>query len=135
MQRRKIQIKLGEKEYTFSERNKEDVDFNALQDKVRAQKFKFIQENVRDVDNQVALLTLEMRQIYTPEELGQYVFGNKGEQLKMIYDSFKIENPNIKFEEFQQMISAEEINKIACLVNELESDVEATDKKKVQKND
>lgn len=134
MHRKIINIKIGEKEFTFSERNKEDVDFNALQDKLRAQKFKFIQENVKDAETQIALLSMEMKKVYSAQEIGVFFFSNREEKLKMIFDSFKIANPDVKFEDLKKIIPDADVDRITKIINELESE-EVTDKKKAAESD
>ncbi len=131
MERKSISYKIGETEYIFSERNREDVSLSSLQEKVRAQKFKFIQENVKDSDQQLALLMDEMKKFYSSREIVLYVFSNQDEMYKAAYDSFKLKQTNIPFEEFKKKIPSGELIKIIELINQLEAS-ETEDKKKVE---
>jgi hypothetical protein len=130
MERKSITIKVGESEYIFSERNREDVCFSALQERIRARKFKFIQENVKDSENQLALLMDEMKKFYNKNEIALYIFSDTEELYKSAYDSFKLRQPIISFEEFKKKISEKEIMNIVELINKLEAPEE--DKKKAE---
>ncbi|RJP64401.1 MAG: hypothetical protein C4539_14575 [Ignavibacteriales bacterium] len=131
MERKSITYKIGESEYIFSERNREDVCLSSLQERVRAQKFKFIQDNVKDGDHQLALLMDEMKKFYSGREIVLYVFSNQDEMYKAAYDSFKLKQPNISFEDFKKKIPEKEIMNIVELVNKLETP-EEEDKKKAE---
>lgn len=120
MERKTIKIKITGGEFIFSERNKKDVDYSSLHKRLMEQRFKFIQQTVIEPDLQTAMLMSEIEKVYTPQQISIYIYSNKEEQLKMCYDSFKIAQPEITFEEFQKLISEDELSNIANLINVLE---------------
>lgn len=130
MERKSITIKVGESEYIFSERNREDVCLSALQERIRAKKFKFIQENVKDSENQLALLMDEMNKFYSKKEIALYIFSDTEELYKSAFDSFKLGQPMISFEDFKKKIPGKDLMNIVELINKLEAPEE--DKKKVE---
>lgn len=120
--RRTIPIILKDKKYTFAERNKDDMDFFSMQEKVRKKRFEFIQTNVKDPDNQVALLMTEINKVYSNTEIGMFI-GSDPEELKRIcYDSFKIENPEVKFEKFIELLDEGQEQTISKMIFELEAE-------------
>ena len=129
MKRKSIDIEYGDKALTLSERNKEDADFSALQEKCRAYKFKFIQENIVDEDNKLSMMLAEMRHVYTGMEIGQYIFSSEEEQYKIVWDSAKIENPNLTLDEVKEIVPKEELKKLMRIITGLETPED--DKKKV----
>lgn len=121
MKRREINIELADgKEYTFSERNKEDSDFSALQDRIRKHKIKFIQENVTDPENQSVLMMQQINKFYDAQEVGSYLAGNKEEISRMCYDSFKIKN-DLSYDQFLKLVEGK-ITTVYKLLNELEKE-------------
>lgn len=74
------------------------------------------------------MMLAEMRRIYTGAEISVYVSSDPTEIKKLAFDSFKIANPNIKFEEFEKICTLEDARKSLALINELE---ENESKKKV----
>ena len=126
--RRTIPVTLKGKEYTFSERNKDDMDFFSMQEKVRKKRFKFIQENVADPDTQTALLMTEINKIYSNSEIGIFISSDRDELKKICFDSFKIENPDVKFEQFLKLLDEGQEQTISKLIFELETEEHLTPK-------
>ena len=90
-------------------------------EKFRAKRFRFIQENVVDQDNQLAMLQLEIDKIYSDKDLiGLYSDPEFAEHIA--YDSFKVKNPECGYEEFKGLLMPGDIDKIIMVVSELEKD-------------
>lgn len=113
---------LDGKEYEFTERNREDINFMYYQNRLRADRCRFINENITDETDRLALLRLEMEKIYNDVEVGLFIMSSYDEQLKLIYASFKVKN-NISFEEFKNLVD----EKIVKDLTELIRDIEKTD--------
>lgn len=129
MKRKTINIKLSDgKEYSFSERNREDTDFARYHQKIREQNLTVIQNTVKDKDNQLTLMMAEMRRIYTPVEISIYISSSPEEIQRIAYDSFKVTNCDLQFDAFQKLCSPEDARKVTLLLSELEED---SGKKKV----
>ena len=126
-----IPIKLNDgKEYLFSERNREDADYYALQELLRKHNYTEIQDFIKDKDNQLTLLLVEQKREYSNKELSIFISSNQETQRKFCYDSFKLGNKDVDFTGFSALIDSEDVSRIFKLINELESDVSA----EVQKN-
>lgn len=136
LKRKTIKIKLNDgKFYVFSERNKIDNDYYAIQERLREFKIDFIQNKIKDKDNQLALLIAQMNRIYTTEEIAAYVASNKNEQRLACYNSFKIENKKISFEDFNnKLLSDDDVLNTARLIIELEKTEDSKKKKKALVN-
>lgn len=132
MQRRDINLTLNGKNYKFSERNLEDSSYAALLSKIRQHRFKFIQENVTDQEDRLAMLMAEMDKVYSNMDVGVYISGSIDEQYKIAYDSFKINNPAILFDEFVKLIPSGELKGIVELIYKLEREDSSEKKKKVK---
>jgi len=132
IKRKEIAVTLGGKPYIFSERNKSDMDFAALQEAVRAQKFSFIQKNVNDADDRLALMMAEMQKIYNNFEIGIYISGNIYETYRQVYNSFKIKNPDITLETFKTICPEAELKTVVEIITNLES-TEPGNKQKSEK--
>jgi hypothetical protein len=120
------------KEYIFSERNKEDVDIYAIRERFRKHNFRFIQENVTNPDDRLSLLMHESHKDYQmphkdeltgvtlPGDLGYYMSFDPEEQKYSLYDSFKIKNPDVKFDEFVKILPEDDMKGMIKLLNEIE---------------
>jgi hypothetical protein len=129
MKRKSFKLQLLDgKEYIFSERNMEDLNLAYLQDKIRADKVKFIQENIKNEDLQMPLLMQEMRAMYGAEEMAAYISSHKEEQTIMVYNSFKIENPEVSIEVFKPLVNEPLVQKLEKLIQELEKDEDINEK-------
>lgn len=120
MKRKTINIKLNEQDFLFSERNREDVDMFAIQEKIRKKKIEFIQNNVNE-ENQLPLLIAEMDKFYKDRDIIQYLASDPEEKFKAGYNSFKLGNPQISFEQFKDL-AKDKIDEILKLVTKLEGD-------------
>jgi len=125
MDRKSIKIKIKSGDFSFAERNKRDVDFVTLQEKLKDKNFAYIQKHVNDQDVQTTLLMSEVGKVYSSQEIIAFVVSDKSHQLKFIYDSFKINNPDTSFEDFQDLISEDEVQKVLDLILEMEGETEA----------
>lgn len=134
-QQRTIQIKLNDgKDYTFSERYKIDNDFFAFQERLRKSKIKFIQENILDKDDRLALLVQQMNKIYSTAEVASYISSSKEEQYLSLYNSFKIKNKEIGIDEFKKLVPESELSNILQIVTALEAEDENVKKKEAELN-
>lgn len=106
MSRKTIALLLADsKEYVFSERNKSDVDYAHLQDAVREHRMKQLHKTFGDdMDLLLSLLLAEQQRVYSDTEIGIYVFSNKTELQRICYDSWKIANPGVRFEQFLPLL-------------------------------
>ena len=122
MDRKTFEIELlDNKKYIFAERNREDVSFNHLQNKIRAIRTAFIEENIKIPDNQLPLLMQEMAKVYSITELNAYLETNVDELARgVVYPSFKINNAQIEFEKFQKLVDEPLTRKLKELIYELE---------------
>jgi len=128
MERKTFSFKLLDgKEYKFAERNREDIDFGYFQNRLRSERFKFIQENVIDETDRLALLRLEVDKIYSDQEIGIFILSNLQEQLKLVYASFKVMQPEIPFDEFSKLVNQNLVNELTKLISDLEKPEEIFD--------
>lgn len=132
MKRREFVLRISDKNYIFSERNREDSAYYALQEKVKQKKFRFIQDNIKESDDRLALMMAEMDKIYSPAEISMFIFSDKEEQFRIAYDSFKIKN-DITFEEFCKLMPERELKATVEMVFKLESEDTDAVKKKTEK--
>lgn len=105
--------------YKFAERNRADVSFSKIQNKLRGERIKFIQEHIPNEENQRVLLTMEMNKVYNFNELEQYAADNFDEAKQACYDSFKINNKET-FEKFGELFDENEFYDLRNLIIELE---------------
>lgn len=119
--RRNIPVKLLDgKEYLFSERNKEDSDFEALQDKLRKHTLRLIQESVTNPEERLILLAHELRHEYSIESVITHLMSSTDALLSIAFDSFKIANPGIGFEEFKKIFPMDDLKVLSDLIFQLE---------------
>lgn len=118
---------LDNKEYVFSERNREDINFIYFQNQIRAERCRFINNNITDDTDRLALLRLEMDKIYSDVEIGLFIMGNPEELLKLVYSSFKVKNPQIPFDEFKKLVDDKLVRELNELIVDLEKPEELFD--------
>ncbi len=94
MKRKSFKFAVGETDLLFFERNKEDSDYIAMSDRFRAHNFQFIQENTKAADDIGMLLMKEMDKDYTPEKISLFLYTNKAQIKRQLWDSFKL-NPSL----------------------------------------
>ncbi len=94
MKRKSFEFTVGETKLIFFERNKEDSDYIAMSDRFRAHNFEFIQENTKASDDIGMLLMKEMDKDYTPEKISLFLYTNKAQIKRQLWDSFKL-NPSL----------------------------------------
>lgn len=117
---------LDGKEYEFSERNREDLNYLVYQNQLRAERCRFIYDNIKDETDRLALLRLEMEKIYNDVEVGMFILGNYEEQLKLIYASFKVKN-NLSFDEFRKLVDEKMVRELGELIRDIERPEEIFD--------
>jgi hypothetical protein len=115
------------KEYVFSERNREDVDYFGYQEALREYNMKFIQKVIVDPDERIPMMMSEMNKSYSDIQIGVFINSNNEMKLKLIYNSFKIENADITFEQFKELVEETSSSELLKLINELERDEPAYD--------
>lgn len=122
MERKTIKITITGGEFIFSERNKKDIDYSRLHKKMMEQRFKFIQENIKDPELQTAMLMSEIEKVYSPQQISVFILSSKEEQFIMAYDSFKIANASIDYEQFKKLIVDDELGKVINMIYVLEGE-------------
>lgn len=118
------------KEYAFSERNREDINFTELQNKYRAFKVKQIYKLMSELGNEElrdALILEEWRKQYSPQEVMVFVNDDADERLKLAFASFRIANPEINIETFKTLIDESILSKILKGIDLIEQDDPALD--------
>jgi len=123
--RKQFKIKLLDgKEYLFAERNKEDIDFSHLQEEVRISVFERIKqyEDEKRVAKEMAddLRYVNFQKVYSEIEISAFIASHPDEITRLVYVSFKINNPAVTFEAFKKMVDAPLAKKILSDINELE---------------
>jgi len=106
------------KEYTFAERNFEDVDIAALHERTRKAMARFAREHF-DKENLFAHEMQILRITPTDQEMGSYL-GTTKEIKRSCYDSFKISNEKISFEEFDKLLPDKNVNDVMDKIIEIE---------------
>lgn len=113
--------------YKFAERNRADVSLAKLQNKIRGERVKFIQENIPNEEQQRVLLMAEMGRVYNFIEIDNYIQNDLDEVKKVCFDSFKINQPNVSFAEFEKYFSEDEFIQLREMIIELEFQTPFTD--------
>lgn len=122
MERKEFSFQLNDgKNYIFSERNIQDISIEGLQEKLRAKRTKFINQNVPDREDRFGLLMNEMQAIYNQQQINIFLSEDYAVQKELIYSSFKIKNPEISFPDFEKLVDVGSIRHLLKLVNELET--------------
>jgi hypothetical protein len=135
MRRREIGVKLNDgKSYQFSERNRSDSNYGELQERIRKYKVAFIQENIRDKEDRLSMLLAEIGRVYSAPQVAVFVNGNYDEKLRIVYDSFKVRNEGISFEEFRGLMKGVDLEEVKELITGLEEEDEAGEEKKKEGN-
>lgn len=123
MKTRTVDIRLADgKFYVFSERFREDIDFSSVTSDLRKLNLKLIQETIADKDERLVLMLAEMKRTYTAEDIGFQILNRTELLQKMSYDSFKIANSGITFEDYLELLPKGELRNICQLINEIEAD-------------
>lgn len=118
------------REYVFSERNREDVNLTSLQNKYRASRIKQIKEihsAKEDLELRDALIFQEWGRMYAESEVWKYVVDDADEKLKLVYASFKINNPAIDLDSFKKLVDNRLVDKLLIAINKLEQEDPALD--------
>lgn len=131
MERKSATMVLNDgKEYTFSERNREDVNLTTLQNKYRASRIKQIKEvhSAKDeLELRDALIFQEWGRMYVDSEVWKFVIDDPEAKMKLVYASFKIANPAINIEAFEKLVDDRLIDKLLIAINKLEQEDPALD--------
>jgi DNA-binding transcriptional MerR regulator len=124
MARKSFSAKLSDGNYyKFSERNREDNNLLSYQERLREFKIKQIQELIKDKETQQMLLMQQINRNYSPMEVSAYIFSNPAEIRKCCYDSFKINNPGICFNDFCKLLE-ENAETIYMRIDDLENPIQ-----------
>lgn len=119
------------KEYVFTERNKEDIDFGYLQEACRKYTFKRIAEYEKNalINPEVAndLRYVNFNKIYNDIDISQYIASEPEELLKLVYASFKINNKET-FDEFKKLVDLQTANSLLRSIGEIEKGDPLNDK-------
>ena len=120
------------KRYTFTERNKEDIDFGHLQEVVREATFLRIADYEKRlfITKEMAddLRYVNFQKIYNDMEISSHIASHPEELFKLVYASFKINNEKITLDEFKQLVDLKLANKLLKDINELEKGDPLSDK-------
>lgn len=134
MERKNFELKLQDgKFYTFSERDRRDKDFSTATAAFVKEKLRIIQESVTERDERLALMMYEMKREHSVEEVSKFVASSTSAMMTLCYDSFKIANPNIPFDDFSKLFSPESVLTTIELIHQVEGEGEkriASDEKK-----
>ena len=99
------------KDLKFFERNKEDVDFTGIGERFKANNFRFIQAETKNVDDKLALLGMEMHKEYTSKELTMFMYGDLKEIRMCLWQSYKLgedAGEKINRDKMKEIIDGEE---------------------------
>ena len=111
------------KEYVFSERNREDINYNEMQNRFRAHRIRQIKEvHADDKDFAQYLIIQEWGRLYYEQEVWKFILNDFEEKIKLVYASFKIENPSITIEEFRNLVDSKLIDELTKGISDLEQD-------------
>jgi hypothetical protein len=114
--------------YTFSERNREDHTGIKYQDALRKHKIKLIYENVVSEDDRLALVMQQINMVYPADAISLFIESSKEVKQEMLYDSFKINNPDISIETFRELVPDDKIDDYLIMLGELEAQDATSDK-------
>lgn len=118
------------KDYTFSERSREDINYTALQNKFRASRIKQIKEvhcDPAEKEFRDYLIMQEWSRIYYDQEVWKFVLDDPDEKLKLVYASFKITNPDITQDDFAKLVDGKIVDQLLKGIGELEQEDPALD--------
>lgn len=116
--------------YIFSERNREDINYTTLQNKYRASRIKQIKEihgTKEESEFAQYLIIQEWGRVYYEQEVWKFILDDPDERKKLVYASFRINNPDIPFEQFEKLVDAKLIDNLLKAIAELEQDDPALD--------
>ena len=118
------------KTYIFSERNREDVNYTALQNKYREHRINELRRlfpNPIDLELRDGLIYNEFGKMYVQSEVLAFVEDDAESRLHLVYSSFKVKNPQISLEQFKTLVDDTLIVKLLKCIIELEQDDPALD--------
>jgi len=121
---------LDGKDYTFSERNREDVNYTSLQNKYREHRIKELKRlfpDPIDLELRDSLIYNEFGKMYIKEEVFAFVEDDADSRLNLVYSSFKVKNPQISLEQFKLLVDDAMVVKLLKCIIELEQDDPALD--------
>jgi hypothetical protein len=119
--RKSIPIKLSDgNSYEFSERNREDSDYFFIQEQLRKEYYRQLQDSIDDKEVLLSLLMMNQKREFSNHELALYSLSNKELRIKTCFDSFKVANPGIDLASFYLLINDQLILDIIKLILELE---------------
>ena len=121
---------LNGKDYTFSERNREDINYTLLQNRYRAARIKEIKTIISDpadIELRDGLIFNEFSKAYVSDEVFRYIEDDPEMKLELVYASFKIKNPEITLADFKKLVDDAIIQKLLKAINELEQEEPALD--------
>ena len=111
------------KQYEFSERAKEDVDYSHIQALIRKQKIAEAYELIPKDDQALrdALIMDQFNKAYTMLDVSIYISSHTDEIKKLIFYSFKNKN-DIPYEKFSELVDDAMAKKLLNMLTELEKD-------------
>jgi len=121
---------LDGKDYTFSERNREDINYTQLQNKYRASRIKAIKETHSSKDEQEFaqyLIIQEWGRVYYDQEVWKFILDDPEERKRLVYASFKIANADVTFDDFKKLVDEKTVDALIKAVAELEQEDPALD--------
>jgi len=121
---------LDSKDYTFSERNREDINYTLLQNRYRAARIKEIKSIINepaDIELRDGLIFNEFSKVYDSGEVFRYIEDDPEMKLNLVYASFKIANQGVTLEQFRALVNDAIIQKLLKGINELEQEEPALD--------
>lgn len=121
------------KEYTFAERNREDINYTAMQNKFRKMRINNLYDiysertSPSDIEMRDALIFQESGRLYDEREVWIAVMDDYEERSKLAYASFKIINSEVDFDGFKKLIDSLLLNKLLKMIVEIEKEDPALD--------
>lgn len=121
---------LDGKDYIFSERNREDINYTLMQNRYRAARIKEIKSIITDpadIELRDGLIFNEFSKAYDSNEVFRYIEDDPEMKLNLVYSSFKIKNQGVTIEDFRKLVNDSVIQKLLKAINELEQEDPALD--------
>lgn len=118
--------------YTFTERNKEDIDFGHLQEAVRDSMYLRLQdlEKKGRINKEIAddLRYVNFAKVYNDVEVSTHIASHPEEMFKLVFASFKLNNEKVSYDDFKQIIDLKLANKLLRDISEIEKGEPLNDK-------